>query len=457
MTAKEMVDYFDLLFQERQSNQSGSFDNNEKIKLLNIAQTGYIKNRFNKFQQDQRMTDEIRTLIRRNYTTGVYALSPGSVTGYQEEANGFFINLPHNYMHLINLRAQTRTLDDIQCEDNFVTIDNCTNQEGAEYIAAVPFTAPIQALCSTNQLDLQIIFGDAVDDQGATVTAPIFDYAQFTRARGYTPAAKLRTEQDKYFLINLILEYLNRYNSFSELLNANVMSGGVSTLPSTGINDIESNNNDNYFQVYWERYNDKYFENSFVFVSKNKTDVSVAAASSGYESDAIYNDDLSPLGITVDIQSNGTSILTDANYLNLPNLPRFRQLTRCITEMDITDVEPEDVIVYNAPVRVENGSNIYFTLNSYVGKTTAKDPYATFGNDMIYLFTNGQFVYDSVKIDYIRTPRPISLDFNMNSELPRDVHHEIVDRAVTLALETTSNYNRLQSKISETQYREGRQ
>jgi len=409
---------------------------------------------FENFQRNQRITDEIRTLIRKNYSSNVYYLNPGSVTGYQQEENGYFLNLPHNYMHLINLRATTQTIDSSLCSTSNSVHITCNNQQGAEYIAVVPFIAPVQELCSGGDLDLQIVFKDMLDANGSRSDTNIFDYAQYTSKRGYEPVRKLTKEKDKYTIVNLILEYLNRYNSFSEILNANVMGG--STFPTVGVNDVEANNHHDYMQVYWETYNDQYYENCFVFVSKNKADVSNNSASTGYDSDTTYNDNNNPFGIEVDITSNGTSLITDSTTLNIPNLTRFRQKTKCTAMLDTDEVDPQDVLIKKVPVRIENGNNVYFTLDNPVGKTNYKKPIGTTGNNMLYLFSDGNFIFKEAKLDYIRRPRRISSAFNLSCELPSDIHSDIVDRAVTLALEVTGN-PRLQSKITETQYREGRE
>jgi len=453
MTPTEMLNLFETLFKERQANQSGTYDVTEKEALLNIAQDKFIKTNFERFQRDQRLSDELRTLVRRNWSSDVYYLSPGSTTGYHQEENGYFFNLPHNYLHLINLRANTKIIDTSLCSTSDSINIQCTEQSGAEYIAVVPFVAPVQELCSGGDLDLQIVFKDMLNADNTRADTNIFDYAQYTRVRGYQPVRKLTKERDKYIIVNLVLEYLNRYNSFSEILNANVM--GSSTFPTVGVNSVEDNNHDDYMQVYWETYNDQYYENSFVFVTKNKADVSNASASVGYESDAIYNDDVTPLGIEVDITSNGTSLISDATTLNRP-LNRFSQKTRCVATLNTEGVDPQDVLNRRAPVRMENGNNIYFTLDSPIGKTTYEKPLGTMGNNMLYLFSNGNFIFETIKMDYIRKPRRISSAFNLSCELPSDVHSDIVDRAVTLALETTGN-PRFQSKIAETQYREGRQ
>jgi hypothetical protein len=93
--------------------------------------------------------------------------------------------------------------------------------------------------------------------------------------------------------------------------------------------------------------------------------------------------------------------------------------------------------VKTVPVAMKQSQRIYGMLASPFHSPTHSRPLSDLNNDRINVYTNTAFIVDAVLINYIRSPQSITLDGEgQTSELPEELHREIVTRAVRLFLQT---------------------
>lgn len=80
-------------------------------------------------------------------------------------------------------------------------------------------------------------------------------------------------------------------------------------------------------------------------------------------------------------------------------------------------------------------------LDSQFGTTIARHPISTLDNGRINIFHKKKFIVSSVKLDFIRIPRVISLPLNQSCDLDEVVHQEIVDNLAKRLAAVTSAEN----------------
>ncbi len=151
-------------------------------------------------------------------------------------------------------------------------------------------------------------------------------------------------------------------------------------------------------KVYWERYRDTYYPNSFIFVSATNN--------------------LAGLSATADNTTTEVSSNTQTNY-SVPN----RALINGITNKKIL----------TAPVKTTQNDLLYQLLsqNTFYKSSTSE----VIGDETLDYFTlyrEKSFLVTRVSYDYIRKPRTISLDLNQSCELASTTHQKIVDLAVEI-------------------------
>lgn len=89
------------------------------------------------------------------------------------------------------------------------------------------------------------------------------------------------------------------------------------------------------------------------------------------------------------------------------------------------------------PVAMKQSQRIYGLLVSPFHSPTHNRPLSDLNNNRLNVYTNSEFIVDSVLMNYIRIPQEITLDDGgQTSELPEELHREIVTRAVRLFLQT---------------------
>jgi len=327
----------------------------------------------------------------------------------------------------------------------------CNDIELQEYIAVVPFVPAVSTACSATTLQFTITIKDRPVDASTNEDLVLFDYTKFTEELGYNPIKGMKEKGDFVYIANFILEYMNRHNALVEIVSD-------STSESLDTRDFEGN----FYKVYWERYREQYYPNSFIIVSNERVDVSantdLAIAGGGtvnpfldddYIEDVTYNEGATKGGLVVritsnfgvDIQSGNTGFTQDV----------FKQVSRCRSTFpfaDYTDsLNPANEKPTPSPVPAPK-----FTLE-LVPLTIARDNksfakrkmnpltnrgrqiHARLVESVLELYPVGGQIIDKVYISYYRKPRYLNTRFNVSPDLPIHVMEVIIEYAARHFLE----------------------
>ena len=435
MTAKEMHSLFNLNLQKAASQQYTQFKPDEIDMLLNGGQDRLLKDILTNYanrpalrgtQNTSISIDDIRTLLVKNHRITAYLPVLGSSsTGHIYEPNMVFGVLPRNYQHIVNVRNVVKFFPNFSndCQELLGRASNCQSNNYNEYIAVVPFIAPVDTYCSNNKITLKVVLKSALKPDGTYGDITIFDYDNFNSANGYSAARQgISVESDKYVFLNPMLDFMNRYNASTELIP-------VGSVPIESDNDFQ-----NYFDVYWENYRTSYYPNSFIFVAKGKTDVSIQGTTNAYESDVAYN--TGNKGVMVSILGVGNAVIKES---------RFRQVSYCHEYLLGYDVEDSDNPTPNTfpavktnwvESKVTQPKLVYSVLQDDIQNQFAyRRPVNSISGNHIFGYTRGGFTINEFVIDYYKIPKRINLRYQSNSEFPSHVHTVIVDRAVDIALD----------------------
>lgn len=76
--------------------------------------------------------------------------------------------------------------------------------------------------------------------------------------------------------------------------------------------------------------------------------------------------------------------------------------------------------------RLTKGNELYKVLNSAIAGTLPSSPVSEIRDGKLYVWHKKKFIVSSIKIDYIRRPRKISVALGQGCELNENVHAEIV-------------------------------
>ena len=458
ITAKQVHDIFQLRLQKVASNQYTAFVNEEVDSIINAAQNNYIVLKAFGDKQpkldaaglpliplgNQQDIDALAPVIVKNHRIKLYKPNPDGLDpdGHILEPNAVYGTLPFDYFYGINTRSVVKYISNNMC-DFFSKLPITANLDTSltEYISVVPFVANITNMCAGGGLTFKITFKGAKTIDGTFKDITVFDYAWFTKARGYNAITTIKEEQDKWFLIKLVLEFLNRFNSVQELVNIN-FNNIVATYTGAD-NWVEYNNRYSKFKVYWENYKDRYHPNSFIFVTNQRVDIArqgtTAATTTTYVTDTLFNDNANtglpnPQGISVELAVGNA----------LPYKDQFRQISYMREILNAKDsleplspdfantAIPAIVITAHVPNRVGVLAKLYKTLQSPWGNSTNTSPIIAMAQKYIFVYTSENFCASELIIDFIKKPRPLSLKFAQTLEFTNEkVVSDIIDLAVS--------------------------
>jgi hypothetical protein len=143
-------------------------------------------------------------------------------------------------------------------------------------------------------------------------------------------------------------------------------------------------------KVYWERYRDTYYPNSFIFVS-----------------------DKSYLRITFNFKYDPTTWI---NEVIAPTIKTYTYLN-----FTGTVIKPNRIV----------STEVVHDLNDHIfGKTVWISPLTTENHGLLKVFYDDYFLVDKIYMDYIKNPNPICLALGQNCEINPKFHQEIVNIAV---------------------------
>ena len=339
MNWKEMHIALELGLNKINSHKFNDFEPSELDHALNIAQDRFIKNKIDLFQNNQRNLDDLRTIIKREYQLELLS----------NRDDVFDFLLPYDYRHLLSSKSLVNYK--LKCADittDTVETDNELYSTTVEFNPTEPF--------SRVQLELD---DDMIFDTDDYFTDIVFDI------------------DDKFIIINLILNTLNRIESV--------------------INNAEISIN-----TFYEYFNDRYFPNSFYFISK----------------DIIFKD--VTLNLYIDevlINSNNTT--TSINQVK-------------IIQDDFESIKPEN--------RLINTYDLSEKLNNPFSSTKYNSPISNIYGTVLAVYTDiNKFLVNQVLLTYIKNPNQINNFLDINCELPVHTHNDIVEIAIQYLLENISS------------------
>lgn len=292
-----------------------------------------------RFEDDQINLSHVRALIQKNKSE--ILIKPATNDPLYEDGlfNSYGI-IPPDLYWLINGRVEVVT-DPINCD----TAPNLALINKTEYVAVIPFPT----------------VGSAPYYSNTTITASSIGTI-YTSPTQIT--AGFASINSKYIVINNIVESL--YRKYSTLT------------------------------VYWERYRDTYYKDSFVFVASV------------------------PLG-TVTVTSGGqtSSAVAATNTYPIYNRAAISSLTN------------KSVTV--APIKIQEENILYSSLreNRYY-KSRTSEVAIDQTHDYFVLYSDKSFLITIMSYDYIRKPRTISLPLNQSCELADSTHPRLIDLAVEI-------------------------
>ena len=259
------------------------------------------------------------------------------------------------------------------------------------------------------------------------------------------------------------------------------------------IHHILSNHNQD-FIVRWERSNELFFKDSFIVILKPNSNVYNWARTQGEAAEVVNT--LENAGAAAGFNADGEYVTTSPTYTDIESFTTKLKICGIEIENDdgsssyetvypnftLEEIDTVKIVGYKRkftnPSNTANRSNIedtdstYWTVIGKIGKNfeglnlpityiqhddlhgLLKDPFnrpsktslfGIFTHKSIELYTmsnsSGSSVHipDSVKIKYLRTPLPMSLNNNINCELPQHTHEEIVAMTVSSILEGFSD------------------
>lgn len=292
----------------------------------------------NEFQGTQVNLSHVAALIYKNKISEVIQPQTSDVLYEQGVPNAYSV-IPSDHYWLVNGRVEV-IVDPLNCE----TAPSLAKTNYTEYVAVVPFPE----LGSTPYFTNTTVFSSTL---GSLYTSP-------------TPISTgFNSPNAKFVVVGNILETLYR--------------------------------RDPNLQVYWERYRDEYYQNSFIFVGT--VDVgTITLTSSGQSS----------------IVASAANVYQIYNRALIPALP---SKTVSVT-----------------PVRVNREDMLYPALQNSFYKTRPTRPVVDQTFDYFIIYTDISFIITRFYYDYIRKPRTISLVLGQDCELAPTIHPKIIDFAVEL-------------------------
>lgn len=341
-TIKELHIDFDLKWNNLSSFKFRALESYEKDWFLNKAYLAYVKTK----------TDEIRSVTGgiKNSTTRLEELSPileiVSQPMYKEKDNLYYSFLPANHFNELS-----ENLYHYCCVEGKEFVE-----ANVEYqTAAIKFN---DIKWGSSNLTFKI-YADFIKPDLTTITVNLFTLATHTTV----PI----TIDYRFYLINLILQEVNRIVG-------------------------------NQINVYWERFNDIYTPNSFIFVTLNKTNK------------------LSSIKFEYDLTLTGTDTTLSG--------------TKTIKQYNPVD---EDLTICKADCRLVD-NEVFNRLNKNPFSRTSKaSPLAYLKGDKIYI-ENKDFIPKEIELSYYRKPNMLNYEMDKNPELGvRDSLDHVSDKLVSEA------------------------
>lgn len=292
----------------------------------------------NDFEGDQINLAHVAALIHKNKISEV--IQPGTTDKlFEDNITNAYSVIPSDLYWTVNGRVEVIT-DPLNCE----AAPDLDLTNYSEYVAVVPFPSLGSSTYFANTSITSSVLGSIYTSPTAI-------------------ASGFNSSTAKYVVVNNILETL--WRKYSTL------------------------------QVYWERYRDVYYADSFIFVGS--TDIGTMTLTSN------------ALTSTVARTVNSYSIYNRAVVDDL-----------------------ESSVVTSAPIKINRENQLYQGLQNSFYKTSERRPIVDQTGDYFIIYTAENFIVTRLAYDYIRKPKTISLVLNQTCELSPTLHNKLVDIAVEI-------------------------
>lgn len=381
VTAKELhIGFYERLNQIA-SYQGEEFTSYEVDGYLTRGQDALIESLYKRHANMlDKYSSDLEDIIVKN--KNIIAYYPQVGDSYYEPINACFIIKPVDFKYTLTVKPYIKY-------GNSCTALTTEDDTIEKYISVVPFNKDLLSGL-TDAYDFIVSY-----DQAGT---PI---VLFTLAN-YTLYTDVTDEEDKHNIINLFLAEINLVN------RTNLTSTTVAANPANKYKDINLLG----IEVYWEKYLEYYYPNSFIFVS------TVVGALSKF------------MEIKVDSASATAYNVTATNLAYyVVNLEKARGL---FYQKDFVSKTASNGTALYTYSRMIDEKKQELRLNEMNRPRKEKLTHTEY-KDKISLYYPDNVIVESVYLDYIRQPRPISLINNMNCELGYNLKNDVINRAVELA------------------------
>jgi hypothetical protein len=375
------------------SQQGDEFKSDEIARLLTRGQNSVIEEFYAIYaNNNEKLWTDLESIIVRNYSTNAYKSSE-----IVNNIETYYCEKPYNFKYPINIRPEVKYINQCSIDTTY------TETTVTEYISVVPFN---QALF--NGVDYPIDCTISYDQAGTPVV--LFNLANYH-------LAEINDESEKFELIEVILEELNRKNT-------NLSGTTISVNPANTYNWLDTYK----LRVYWQRYGDNYYPECFIFVS------TYSSANNKFMEIKIDNSSATAY--------NGTNT-NSQYYLIAGEKARGVFYSKTKTKRD-----------YNVPIgtkysvaRQIDSKKIYENLLSNpLNKPKRDRPLAFQAGELVSIYLPEKCSTSTVLLDYVRRPRPFNADLGWITELGSNLHINIVNRAVEFAMASIGD-DKLSSKV----------
>lgn len=320
-----------------------------------------------------------------------------------------------------------------------------------EYIAVIPFVPNATEACSNSSLEFTITIKDRPVSDVLNEDLVLFNYEDFTLELGYDPISGLNSKGDFVYIANFILEYMNRHNALVEIVSD-------STSETLDTRDFKGN----FYRVYWERYREQYYPNSFIIVTKERVDVSANTSltvagggtvnpflDSAYIDDVTYNNGVTKGGLLVRIDSNfGVDVQAgNTNYTE----GRFQQVSRSRSVLAFEDysdpLNPNNIVptpnplpaskitVELLPLEIAKDNKMFSMRRFNPLANRRRKVYGRLAESVLEMYPMEGQIVSEIYLSYYRRPRYLNTNFNISPDLPKHVMNTIIEHAARHFLE----------------------
>lgn len=312
---------------------------------LNREQDRLIAVIFNKeFEDKQLRLDYIRNVVVKNRTLETFIPMAGEY-GYEE--NMVYGVLPEDYLHLVNDRS-------------LVTYS----------------TSP--GLC----VDLGVVLTEVVTERMAVLSFPV--------------STKPSGPYFNNFKLTAIVSGsdVTLYTAPKILQNQPDEEGAYTIIRNIQETPIEG------YTLYWEKYRNYYYPNSFIILTENPNTSS-------------YRFSMETAEEAPDVQT--TAVVQSYNYQQYD-------------ETAVAEIEGRTAMSHEN--RLMEADNLYEQNRNVFFRTKRKEPISAVDSGYLRVYRDKSYIVTSLSIDYVRRPRQISLALNQSCELAGNAPRLIVDGCI---------------------------